>query len=258
MKIIVLVKEVPDTYSERKLDLTTGHADRSASDAVIDEVCDRALELALSYADTNPGTEVTALTMAPEGASASVRKALAMGATSAIHVTSDQLIGADATLTGQVLGAAIARAGFDLVIAGNMSTDGSAGVVPAMIAETLRASYAGSLDSVRISADRVEGSRSTEGGTRQLEAPLPAVISVTEKLPEGRFATFKGIMAAKKKPYETVSPQELGIDPEDESVARSIIVSIAERPARAAGVIVVDEGDAADRLAEYLVQNHLV
>lgn len=258
MKIIVLVKEVPDTYSERKLDLTSGLADRAASDAVMDEVSDRALEVALAYADRNAGTEVVALTMGPQSASTSLRKALAMGATSAVHVTHESLIGADMTLTAQVLSAATARIGFDLVIAGNVSTDGAGGALSAMIAETLKVAHAGNLESVEILRDRLSASRAADGGRMTIEAALPAVISVTEKLPEGRFPNFKGIMAAKKKPYETLSPSDLGVDPTDESVARSIVLSVAERPARALGTMVVDEGDAGERLAEYLVQNRLV
>ena len=137
MKIFVLVKEVPDTYGDRKLSLETGLADRSAGDVVLDEITERALEVALSYADKNPDAEVTALTMAPESSTATVRRALAIGAASAIHIADDELVGADLGLTAQVLAAAIRRGGADLVITGNLSTDGSGGVIPAMLAEHL-------------------------------------------------------------------------------------------------------------------------
>src|SRR5512141_871901 len=115
MKIIVLVKEVPDTYGDRKLNLETGLADREASDAVIDEIGERALELALTYADANDGTEVAMLSLAPEGATATIRKGLAMGAGSATHICDEALRGADLGLTAETLAAAIRRVEFDLV-----------------------------------------------------------------------------------------------------------------------------------------------
>lgn len=257
MKIVVLVKVVPDTYGDRKLNLETGLADREASEAVLDEVSERGLEVALSYADRHSGTEVVVLSMGPESAAASIRKSLAMGAGTAIHVADEALLGADATLTAQVLSAAIAQAGFDLVIAGNVSTDGSGGIVPAMIAEHLRVPHAGNLEAVTISDSEISGTRTIEGGTMAVAAPLPALISVTEKLPEARFPNFKGIMAAKKKPYETLTLGALDIDPQDASKARSIVIGVVQRQARTAGTTIVDEGDAGEKLADFLLQNRL-
>ena len=258
MKIVVLVKEVPDTYGDRKLNLETGIADRAASDTVLDEIGERALEAALSFADANEGTEVVVLTLAPEGASGSIRKALGMGAHSAVHVVDEALLGADLGLTAEVLAKAITRAGFDLVIAGNASTDGSGGAIPAMLAEHLRVPGLTGLSEVAISASVVSGVRPVDGGLQKVSADLPAVISITEALPEARFANFKGIMAAKKKPLEVVSLADLGVDAEDPAAARSIMTAVAEKPARAAGVKIVDEGDAGTQLANYLIENRLV
>ena len=258
MKIIVLVKEVPDTYGERKLDLETGLADRDASEAVLDEISERALEVALSYADSAGGTEVVVLSMAPEGATATIRKGLAMGAASAVHVTDPGLAGADLGLTARTLAAAIRRTGFDLVITGNLSTDGSGGVLPAMLAELLEVPNATALSSVEIAADSVSGIRAADDGNMRVSAPLPAVISITEALPDARFPNFKGIMAAKKKPFETLSATELEIEPADASVAASIMTGIAEKPARSAGVKITDEGDGGTKIAEYLIANRLV
>lgn len=257
MKIVVLVKEVPDTWGDRKLDLETGLADRGASDAVLDEIGERSLEVALSYADANPGTEVVVLTMAPESAQATVRKGLAMGAASAVQVVDDALRGADLGLTAEVLAAALTRTGFDLVITGNLSTDGSGGVMPAMLAELLNLPAALNLTSVTISGDAVSGVRATDAGTAEVTATLPAIISITEALPDARFPNFKGIMAAKKKPFETVSLADLGVDPDAADASRSIMVAIAEKPPREAGVKIVDEGDAGEKLAEFLIQNRL-
>ncbi|MCU1478810.1 MAG: electron transfer flavoprotein subunit beta [Subtercola sp.] len=258
MKIVVLLKEVPDTYGDRKLDLDSGIADRAASDALTDEVDERALELAITYADSHSDTEVVVVTMAPASAAVSMRKALAIGGTSVVHVADDRLAGADTGLTAEVLSAAVARAGYDLIIAGNVSTDGYGGVVPAMMAERLGIPQATNLEAVQIYPDHVEGKRATETGLYTVSAPLPALISVTEKLPEVRFAGFKGIMAAKKKPYESLSLDDLGVVVDDETAARSIVVAVAERPARTAGVIVVDEGTAGEQLADFLIQNRLV
>lgn len=257
MKIVVLVKEVPDTYGDRKLSLETGLADRAASETVLDEIGERALEVALSYADKTPGTEVVVLSMTPESASATVRKGLAMGAASAVQVVDDALLGADLGLTAEVLAAAVRRTGFDLVIAGNQSTDGSGGVVPTMVAELLDVPSATYLNAVEIGDGTVSGTRASDGATLQVTAELPAVISITEALPDARFPNFKGIMAAKKKPFETLSLADLDIEAHDPDVSRSIVIGLSEKPPREAGVKIVDEGDAGEKLAEFLIQNRL-
>ncbi|MGN6221293.1 MAG: electron transfer flavoprotein subunit beta/FixA family protein [Microbacterium sp.] len=257
MKIVVLVKEVPDTYGDRKLSLETGLADRAASETVLDEIGERALEVALSYADKTPGTEVVVLSMTPESASATVRKGLAMGAASAVQVVDDALLGADLGLTAEVLAAALQRTGFDLVIAGNQSTDGSGGVIPAMVAEILDVPSATYLSSVEIGETEVSGTRASDGATLSVTASLPAVVSITEALPDARFPNFKGIMAAKKKPFETLSLADLDLDAHDPDASRSIVIGLSEKPPRAAGVKIVDEGDAGEKLAEFLIQNRL-
>ncbi|MFC5338503.1 electron transfer flavoprotein subunit beta/FixA family protein [Leucobacter denitrificans] len=258
MKLIVLVKEVPDTFGDRKLNLETGLADRSASDAVLDEITERAMEVALAYADANEGTEVVALSLAPEGSAATVRKALAMGAGSAIHVADDALLGADIVLTAEALAAAIQRAGFDIVITGNTSTDGSGGMMSAAIAEYLGVPHASGLSSVEITDRQVKGTRPIDGGVQQVSAELPAVVSITEALPDPRFPNFKGIMAAKKKPLETLSLADLNVNPDDPEAARSIMLTVAEKPPREAGIKITDEGDAGEKLADFLIENRLV
>ncbi|GAA1995602.1 electron transfer flavoprotein subunit beta/FixA family protein [Microbacterium ulmi] len=257
MKIVVLVKEVPDTYGDRKLSLETGLADRGASETVLDEIGERALEVALSYADKNAGTEVVVLSMSPESAAATVRKGLAMGAASAVHIVDEALLGADLGLTAEVLAAALKRIGFDLVIGGNLSTDGSGGVLPAMLAELLDVPAATALSAVEITETGVSGIRGSDGASIRVSAPLPAVVSITEALPDARFPNFKGIMAAKKKPFETLSLADLGVEADDPDAARSIVIGLSEKPPRAAGVKIVDEGDAGEQLADFLIQNRL-
>jgi electron transfer flavoprotein beta subunit len=257
LKIAVLVKEVPDTYGDRKLNLETGLADRGASEAVLDEIGERALEVALSQKDSDGDTEVTVISMAPDSATATIRKGLAMGADNAVHVADEGLAGADLGLTAEVLTAAIKRGEFDLVITGNISTDGNGGMMPAMLAEHLDYPHLTGLTSVEIADGKVSGTRAIEGGNQQVSAELPAVISITEALPEARFPNFKGIMAAKKKPFEVIALSDLDIDPEDQSVARSIMVTVAEKPPREAGEKVEDEGNGGVDLAEYLTKNRL-
>jgi electron transfer flavoprotein beta subunit len=258
MRIVVLAKEVPDTAGERRLSLETGLAEREGATRVLDEISERAIEVALRYADAHPGTEVVLVSMGPATAAATLRKGLAMGATSALLVADDALRGADLSLTAEVLAAAVRRVGFDLVIAGDRSTDGSGGVLPAMLAERLGVAHATSLASVEIAEERVSGARAVEAGVARVTAALPAVISITEALPDPRLASIKGIMAAKKKPFETASLSDLGVEAERIDAPRSIMIAVAERPARGAGTIITDQGDAGERLAEFLVENRLV
>ena len=257
MKIVVLVKEVPDTYADRKLDLETGLADRDASDRVLDEIAERSLEVALRYADAHPGTEVTLVSMGSEAAVPTIRKGLAMGAASAVLVADEKLVGADLGVTAKVLAAAVRRAGFDLVITGNVSTDGSGGVIPAMLAEHLGVPQATALTTLEITESAVTGTRAGDGGVATVRAALPAVVSITEAFPDARFPNFKGIMAAKKKPFETVSLADLDVDVEPAAAPQSIMTAISEKPPRGAGVKIVDEGDAGEKLAAYLIENRL-
>lgn len=260
MKIVVLVKEVPDTYGERTLNLETGLAERGASERVADEISERALEVALSFRDSASAddVEIHILTVAPSGATETIRKILAMGADSATHVVDEGLIGADITLTAEVIAAALTKVGYDLVVAGNQSTDGMGGVLPAMLAEKLGIPAATQLGEVTIEKDRVSGVRGTGVARQSVSAPFPAIISITEELPDARFPNFKGIMAAKKKPIDELTLAELAIDPEDMSVARAIMLDVTERPPKSAGVKMTDEGDAAAKLAAFLIEERLV
>lgn len=257
MKIVVLVKEVPDTYGDRKLNLETGLTERDVGEQVLDEIGERALEVALSYADKFPGTEVIVTSMAPPAATASLSRGLAMGAASAVHVVDETLLGADIGLTAEVLAAALRKIGFDLVIAGNMSSDGSGGVLPAMLAELLEIPAVTALSTVAISVEGVSGTRASDSATLKISALLPAVISITEALPAARFPTFKGIMAAKRKPIQMLSLGDLGVDAERQDAARSIIVGISQKPTRNAGIKITDQGDAGSQLAAFLLENRL-
>jgi electron transfer flavoprotein beta subunit len=254
MKIAVLIKQVPDTWSDRVLQ-PDGRVDRSSGNQVIDEVDERALELALSHRDRTVNTEVVVITMGPESAGDALKTALATGADSAIHVLDPELNGADARFTAKSLSAVIARGQFDLVIAGNISTDGRGGVLPAMIAEHLKLAHVTCLDEVTLSESRVSGVRTIEGRTQRLHARLPAVVSVTERMPPVRFPSFRGIMAAKKKKTLVMGLSELAVE---RPPARSVILSSTERPPRTKGTVIIDDGTAATQLADFLSSRGLL
>jgi electron transfer flavoprotein beta subunit len=255
MKIAVLVKQVPDTGDERSIDTTTGRIVRDPSGAVIDEISERALEVALAHKDSDPATEIVVLSMGPEPVTQALRKALSMGADSAVHVIDDSLVGADIATTARALAAALRRIGADLVVTGNESTDGRGGVLPAMLAEHLGHPHLTFLTTLEIDGQRVRGERGSDGGVLRLAASLPAVVSVTERFPEVRFPSFKGIMSAKKKPLEVLDARALGLTP---SLDASEVTSVTERPARSGGTKIVDHGNAAKELADFLSANRLI
>jgi electron transfer flavoprotein beta subunit len=252
---------VPDTYSERKLADADHTLDRDAADAVLDEINERAVEEALLIKEAQGG-EVTVVSIGPERAAEAIRKALSMGADSAVHVSDPALHGADVLQTATVLAKAIGTIeGVDLVIAGNESTDGVAGAVPAIVAELLGLAQLTHARKVEVDGTtiRVERETTDEGLTR-LEASLPALISVSEKINEPRYPSFKGIMAAKKKPVRTVTVADLGVDAGDVGLANawSSVLEAAPKPPRSGGRKTEDEGDGGAKIAEYLVSQKLI
>lgn len=252
MNIAVLVKQVPDTFSEHTLgdDL---RLDRENADAVIDEIDSRGVEVALQLVEEHGG-EVTVFTMGPDRATEVLRKALAMGADRAVHVEDDALAGSDAMVTSAALAAAIGREAFDLVITGNEATDGRTGSVPSMLAERLGLPAVTQAQRVTVSGGMVLADRADESGFSEVSAPLPALVSVTEKITEPRYPNFKGLMKAKKKPLETVSAADLGVA----AVARCVVVDATPAPARAAGRKVADDGTGGRKIAEFLAASRLI
>jgi electron transfer flavoprotein beta subunit len=259
-KIVVLVKQVPDTYSERKLSDADHTLDRESADAVLDEINERAVEEALKIKEAGEG-EVTVVSVGPDRVTDAIRKALSMGADKAIHVSDEALRGSDLIATAKVLAAAIGRVeGFDLVIAGNEASDGRGGAVPAAVAELLGLPQLTHLREVTVEGTAVKGVRETDDGRAFLEAGLPALVSVTEKINEPRYPSFKGIMAAKKKPVEKLTIADLGIDASEVGLANawSSVVEASPKPPRQAGQRVEDEGDGGAKVAEYLVGQKLI
>jgi electron transfer flavoprotein beta subunit len=260
MNIVVLVKQVPDTYSERKLADSDHTLDRESADAVLDEINERAVEEALQLQATHGG-EVTVLSVGPDRATDAIRKALSMGADKAVHVSDTALHGSDAIATAKVLAKAVSTIeGVDLVLAGNEATDGRVGAVPAMVAELLGLPALTHARKVEVDGTAVKVERETDEGVLHLSATLPAVISVNEKINEPRYPSFKGIMAAKKKPVTTLTVADLGVDTAELGIAGSwtSVLESAPKPPRSAGQRVEDEGDGGTKVAEYLVGQKLI
>ncbi|HUQ60426.1 electron transfer flavoprotein subunit beta/FixA family protein [Lentzea sp.] len=260
MNIVVLVKQVPDTWSERKLTDADHTLDRESADAVLDEINERAVEEALLLQEAHGG-EVTVIAMGPDRATDAIRKALSMGADKAIHVNDEALHGSDSLATAKVLAKAIGTVeNVDLVIAGNEATDGRAGAVPAIVAELLGLPQVTQLRKVSVEGTTISGERETDEGVAFLEASLPAVISVTEKINEPRYPSFKGIMAAKKKPVSTVTVADLGIDASEVGLsgAWTQVLEASPKPPRSAGQRVEDGGDGGSKIAEFLVGQKLI
>jgi electron transfer flavoprotein beta subunit len=263
MNIVVLVKQVPDTYSERKLDPDDGMLDRDASDAVLDEINERAVEAALQLKEANDGSEVTILTMGPDRATEAIRKALSMGADKAVHLSDEALRGSCAVQTAHALATTIGAAfpdGFDLVLAGNEASDGRAAAVPAMVADLLGVPALTHAREITLEGSALTVRRETDDGITTLVAELPAVVSVGEKINEPRYPSFKGIMAAKKKPVSTLSLADAGIDPSTVGLANatSSVTSAQPKPPKSAGEKVADEGDGGSRIAAYLAAQKLL
>ena len=259
MNIVVCVKQVPDTAVERTLKPGDGTLDRASLDGLINELDEYAIEEGLKIAEAHGG-EVTILSMGPEKASESIRKALSMGADKAVHVTDDGLAGSDALATSAALAAALTSVGFDLVILGSESTDARTGVVPAMVAERLGVPQLTLASKVDIDGSSVTIRRVTDDGYAVVSASLPAVVSVVEKINEPRYPTFKGIMAAKKKPVQTLALADLSVDASSVGLANAAtaVADFAARPPRAAGVIVKDEGDGGSHAAGFLAEQKFI
>ena len=257
--IVVLIKQVPDSGSERKLNDSDFTLDREI-DPVIDESNEKAVEAALQIKEANGG-EVTVLTAGPAKATETIRKALSMGADKAIHIQDDALHGSDAVQTAYVLARALGTVdGVELVIAGNQATDGGVGAVPAMIAEYLELPHLTSLRTLTVDGESLKGERETDEGIFTVEGSLPAIVSVNEKINEPRFPSFKGIMAAKKKEINVVSLAEIEVEAGEVGLANAAttVTSVTPKPAKQAGERITDEGDGGIKVAEFLVAQKIV
>jgi electron transfer flavoprotein beta subunit len=252
MNVVVCVKQIPDPANAGALRADTHTLVRDGK-SVMDDSDSFGVEMALQLVAKVGGGSVTLVSMAPGGEKAGLRSGLAMGADRAILVSDPVLAGADALVTAKVLAAAIGRVSPDLVIAGTESTDGYTGTVPVQVAELLGLPSVSFSKKVEVSDGMLRVDRQTESGFDEVEVALPAVITVTAGVVEPRYPSFKGIMAAKGKPVEELTVAELGLDLVAVT-ARQAVRSVRAAEARAAGEVVVDEGDAHNMIVAFLEQ----
>ncbi len=254
MNIVVCVKYVPDAQSDRTFTDSDRTTDRAGVDGLLSELDEYAVEEALKIAEARDG-EVTVLTVGPEQAADAVKKSLQMGAHKGVHVSDEAIHGSDAVATSLVLAEAIRKIGdTDLVLTGMASTDGTMSVVPAMLAERLGLPQVTFASELTVGEGSVTIRRDGDTASETIEASLPALVSVTDQINEPRYPSFKGIMAAKKKPVETWSLADIGVDAGQVGLANawSKVVSFSARPPREQGQVVPDEGDGGTQLAEFL------
>jgi electron transfer flavoprotein beta subunit len=267
MNIVVCVKYVPDATADRHFE-SDNTVDRVGVPGLLSELDEYAVEQALQLKEKGEAdeTEVTALTIGPEDASEAIKKALQMGADKGVHVVDDAIAGSDALATSQVLAAAIEKIGdVDVVMCGMSSTDASMSVVPAMLAERLDLPQVtlGSVIESQGAGDSWEFRIKRDGdtSTEVIGASAPLVLSVTDQSGEARYPSFKGIMAAKKKPLETWSLSDLGVDAGEVGLdaAWTAVEETEERPPRTQGEIVTDEdGSGATALVEFLASKKFI
>ena len=257
MKIVVCAKFVPDATADRRFRPEDNTVDRAGVDGLLSELDEYAVETALTVKEASDA-EVTILTVGPEQAADAVKKGLQMGADAGVHVLDDAIHGSDAVATSLILSKALAKLEADLVVFGMGSTDGSMGVVPAMVSERLGLPAVTLGSEVTVDGQTVRIRRDGDTASDTVEGTLPLVLSVSDQANEPRYPSFKGIMAAKKKPVETWSLADLEI-PADQvggSAAWTEVVEVTARPPRSAGTIVTDEdGSGATQLVEFLSTN---
>ncbi len=249
MNVIVCVKQIPDPALPGELDPSTNTLKRDGK-LILDESDSYGVEMALQLVTAAGGGEVSLVSMAPNDETSGLRTALAMGAAKAVLVSDPALAGADALTTAKVLAAATKQLGdVDLIIAGTESSDGYTGTVPEQMAEVLGLPSITFAKSIEVADGTVKVDRQTEAGYDEVTCPLPAVVSVTAGVVEPRYPSFKGIMAAKSKPVETVTTSALGV--ESVSWAQQI-VSVEDAPAREAGEVIEDDGESFNKIVEFL------
>ncbi|GAA4802266.1 electron transfer flavoprotein subunit beta/FixA family protein [Nocardioides caeni] len=261
--IVVLVKYVPDATGDRKFE-ADNTVDRVGVDGLLSELDEYAVEQALQIKEKRADEEitVTALTVGPAEAETAVRKALQMGADKAVHVSDEAIAGSDAVATSLVLAKAIEKIGVpELIVGGLASTDGGLSVVPAMLSERLGLPQVTLAAVVETQGDQVRIKRDGDTATEVIGGTLPLVLSVTDQSGEARYPSFKGIMAAKKKPLETLSLSDIGVDAGQVGLdaAWTSVESVTARPPRTAGEIVKDEdGSGATALVEFLASKKFI
>lgn len=251
MNVVVCVKQIPDPAAPQALE--AGYNLNRSGKLILDEADTYGVEMALQLVDKAGDGEVTVVSMGSAGDVAGLRNALAMGAAKAIIVSDESLRGTDALGTAKVLAAVIRRVNPDLVLAATESSDGYTGTTPVQLAELLGLPSITFAKSVNVEGSMVTVERQTEAGFDEVSAPLPALVTVTAGVVEPRYASFKGIMAAKSKPVEILNVADLDLAGEvGAQGARQAITSVVAAEARQSGEKYVDEGDGAQKIVAFL------
>ena len=262
MNIVVCVKHVPDSTADRRFE-SDSTVDRVGVDGLLSELDEYAVEQSLKIRESvGDDSTVTVLSIGPEQATDAIRKSLQMGVDKGVHVLDEAIAGSCALSTSLVLAEAVRKIGdWDLVVCGMASTDGSMGVLPAMLAERLGVPGVTLGSAITVDGSTVTIRRDGDTATETVEGTLPLVASVTDQSGEARYPSFKGIMAAKKKPLETWSLADLGVDAElvGLSAASSVVEATQARPPRTAGQVVTDEdGSGATALVDFLAAKKFI
>ena len=262
MQIVVCVKHVPDVQSDRRF-TEDGRVDRDQDAGTLNELDEYALEAALVLVEAHGG-EVTVLTMGPARAEDAVRRGLQVGADHGVHVRDETLEGSDVFATARVLASAVRRVGerapVDLVLTGTSSLDGQMAVLPALLGAELGWPTAPHAARIDVAGASLEVRRHLEDAEETLVAPLPAVVSITDRANEPRYPNFKGIQAARKKSVELWTLADLAIAPNEvgRSGARTRVATSTLRPPRDGRVLLTDTGDAGVRIADFLAAHQLI
>jgi electron transfer flavoprotein beta subunit len=259
MKIAVCVKQVPDATVTKRIDPATKRLDRSGEGA-LNHFDTQAIEEALRIKEADGDGEVIVVSLGPAKALDSLRKALAMGADRAVLVSDEQAAGSDLVSTSRILAAALEREGADLVLFGQQASDSDGAVLWAAVADRLQAPVVSQVAELTVADGKLRGKRQTEFGYDVIDAPLPAVVAVSDAINEPRYPSLKGIMGAKKKPQETVSISDLGLEADGvgEAGSRTKVVALTEPPARGDAEKIEDDGNAAEKIVEFLAGKKLI
>jgi electron transfer flavoprotein beta subunit len=258
MKVAVCVKEVPDSSAPKRLDPQTFRLDRSVAGA-LNEFDTHAIEEGLQLRDAEG--EVVAVLMGPQRAADSLRKALAIGADRAVHLSDEGLAGSDLVATSKALAKALEREGADIVLFGQQAGDSDGAVLWAAVADRLRLPVISQAASLELADGKVRVKRQTEYGYDIIEAPVPCVVAVSDAINEPRYPSLKGIMGAKKKPQETVSLADLGLSADEagENGSRTEVYGLSDPPSRGDSERIEDDGPAAaEKIVEYLSTHKLI
>jgi electron transfer flavoprotein beta subunit len=258
MKIAVCVKQVPEGTSLR-LDPGTKRLDRSGEGA-LNHFDANAVEEALRLKDAVGDSEVVVVSLGPATAADALRKALAMGADRAVLVSDDAAAGSDLVATSRLLAAVLEREGADLVLFGQQASDSDGAVLWAAVADRLRRPLVSQAAELTVSSGSLRAKRQTEFGYDVIEAPLPMVVAVSDAINEPRYPSLKGIMGAKKKPQETLTLADLGVDASavGEAGSKTEVLALTEPPSRGDSRKIEDDGNAAEQIVEFLAEKRLV